>query len=129
MAMTSDFSVHSLVPTVPAGPKKQVEQTEASKPVQTASEVPVDEPQVNEPRPGQQPEKGQLAQAVDDLNSLVQDLQRQVRFSLDDNSGEMIVKVVDRQTDDVIRQIPAESLLQLRERLEEATGAIFKGRA
>ena len=73
---------------------------------------------------GQRPERAALEQTVQDLNSLVQNLQREVRFSLDDNSGEVVVKIVDRQTDDVIRQIPSEDVLQLREKLQQATGAV-----
>lgn len=129
MAMTNDIGVHSLLTTAPPGANKQVEQTRAAEAAKSRPDAPSGRVRDASSQPGKQADKGALAQTVEDLNGLVQDLQRQVRFSLDDKSGEMVVTVVDGQTDDVIRQIPAEDVLQLRERLAQATGAIFKGRA
>jgi flagellar protein FlaG len=73
----------------------------------------------------QRAEKGSLQESVQDLNNLVQELQRELNFSVDEASGEMVVKVVDRETEEVVRQIPAEEVLRLRQRLEQATGALF----
>lgn len=127
--MTSDIGVHSLLPADPVVSKRQVDTAKVEGVKQAAAASSSGEVQTAASAVAKQPAGTGLEQTVEDLNSLVQDLQRQVRFSLDDNSGEMVVKVVDRQTDDVIRQIPAEDVLQLRERLAQATGAIFKGRA
>jgi flagellar protein FlaG len=77
-------------------------------------------------------DKGQLEElqdTVQELNNLVQKMQREVRFSVDGDSGEMVVKVVDRETEEVVRQIPSEEVVQLRQRLEEAAGAIFRDSA
>jgi flagellar protein FlaG len=129
MAMTNDIGVYSLIPAAPVSRKEQSDPIKASGSVNLEQDSSSDEGLVSVLTPEKQPERGELEQTVDDLNGLVQDLQRQVRFSLDDDSGEMVVKVVDRETDDVIRQIPSEEVLQLRDRLEQATGAIFKDRA
>lgn len=130
MAMTNDIGLHSLMPAASAAaPRKYSEQDKASQAKEAGPNSSVDGVRAASFREEQQPEASEMEQTVEDLNGLVQDLQRQVRFSLDDDSGEMVVTVVDRETDDVIRQIPAEDVLQLRERLEQATGAIFKGRA
>jgi len=37
--------------------------------------------------------------------------------------------VVDRETDEVVRQIPSEEVVRLRQRLQEAAGAIFQDSA
>ena len=70
-----------------------------------------------------------LNEVVSDLNNLVRDLHRELRFSVDDKSGETTIKVVDSETDEVVRQIPSEEVVRLRQRLEDAAGAIFQGSA
>jgi len=66
---------------------------------------------------------------VSELNSMVRELHRELRFSIDQDSGDTVVKVVDRQTEEVVRQIPSEELMHLRKRLEEAAGVIFQDSA
>lgn len=63
------------------------------------------------------------------LNELVHELHRELRFSVDDDSGETIIKVIDRETDEVVRQIPSDEVVRLRKRLEEAAGVIFQDSA
>lgn len=127
--MSDPFSVNLPSTVVPVSRKDPAQLKEVSTAENTDQGSAAAEIRQLGAAPKQQPERSELEQTVQDLNGLVQDLQRQVRFSLDDNSGEMIVKVVDRQTDNVIRQIPSEEVLQLREKLEQATGAIFKAEA
>ncbi|NOX08537.1 MAG: flagellar protein FlaG [Gammaproteobacteria bacterium] len=64
-------------------------------------------------------QKKQLSQAVSDLNDFVQNIQRNVYFSVDDDTGRTIVRVVDRETDELIRQIPSEEVLNIARSLEE----------
>ncbi len=63
--------------------------------------------------------------AVSDLNSLAQRMRRELQFSVEEDSGELVVKIIDKETDEVVRQIPPEVLLELRKRMTEAAGAIF----
>ncbi|EIC29498.1 MULTISPECIES: flagellar protein FlaG [Methylomicrobium] len=63
------------------------------------------------------PEK--LGNAVSKLNDFVQNIQRDLQFSLDEGSGEMIVKVIDTKSQQVIRQIPSEEALRLARSLAE----------
>ena len=66
-----------------------------------------------------------IEDVVSNLNDLVRNLQRELRFSVDTKSGDTIIKVVDRETDEVVRQIPSEEIVALRQRLEETTGGFF----
>ena len=59
----------------------------------------------------------QLAQAVARLNDYIQSVQRDLRFSLDESSGESVITVVDRHSSEVIRRIPAEVTLLLAQKL------------
>ena len=45
-----------------------------------------------------------------------------VRFERDSGSNTLVVKIVDSETDEVIRQIPQEELLELSKHLEELNG-------
>ena len=59
-----------------------------------------------------------LNDAIDKLNSKVQNLNRNLEFSLDKDSGDLLVKVVDAQTHKVIRQIPSEEALALAQNID-----------
>ena len=75
-----------------------------------------------------------LQQAVSKLNDYVQNMQRDLQFSLDQESGTMVVKVIDTKSEKVIRQIPNEETLRLARNLveqhsNEAAFNIFSSRA
>ncbi len=54
-----------------------------------------------------------VSKAVAELNAYVQNEQRDLLFSVDEGSGDMVVRVVDRRSGDLIRQIPNEVVLHL----------------
>ena len=62
---------------------------------------------------------GQLKQAVKDANSVFQQTQRNLQFKVDDETNELVVKIVDKESGDVIRQIPSEEMLSLIKRMQE----------
>lgn len=66
-------------------------------------------------REGQQ----QVKEAVTRLNDYVQSVQRDLQFQLDDDSGKTIVTVIDRQTSEVVRQIPDEVAVRLAQDLQQ----------
>jgi flagellar protein FlaG len=74
-----------------------------------------------------------LQQAVSTLNDYVQNMQRDLQFSIDKESGVMVVKVIDTKNEKVIRQIPTEETLKLARNLvehsDEAAFNIFSSRA
>lgn len=59
------------------------------------------------------PAADELNNAVNDLNDYVRGMQRELNFSVDEDSGRTVIKVLDPQTHEVIRQIPAEEVLAL----------------
>lgn len=72
----------------------------------------------------------ELQQVVEKLNDHVQQIQRDLKFSVDDSSGRTVIRVVDSQTEEVVRQIPSEEVLRisrnLQQQLEDVTGLIFE---
>lgn len=67
----------------------------------------------------QEAQKDRLDSAVSQLNDFVQNVQRDLQFEVDHEQGETIVRVVDQQTQEVIRQIPDEVALRLAENLQQ----------
>ena len=70
--------------------------------------------------------------AVEEINSFVQSQNRQLSFSVDENSQRSVVRVTDSESGDVIRQIPSEEVLRLSERIRDlqsdvgaAVGVLF----
>jgi flagellar protein FlaG len=59
--------------------------------------------------------------AVAQMNEFIQSTQRDLHFSYDAKSGNTIVKVIDRNTQEVIRQIPDQIFLKLAETLDPQT--------
>lgn len=70
-----------------------------------------------------------LGEAVSSIKDFVQSIRRDLNFDLDDSSGKMVVKVTDRASGEVVRQIPTEEALRLAENLEEARSLLFKAQA
>jgi flagellar protein FlaG len=63
------------------------------------------------------------------LKELEQDIQAMhnvgLRFSKHNDSGRTIIKVLDKENDQVIREIPAEDVLNLAAKMEEMIGILF----
>ena len=71
-------------------------------------------------------DEGAVEETVSDLNVLVQKMRRELQFTVEQDSGEVVVKIIDTETDKVVRQIPPEELVALKKRLSDAAGAIFR---
>lgn len=71
----------------------------------------------------------QVEQAVTKLNDYVQSVQRNLQFNLDDSSGKTIITVVDKQTSEVVRQIPDDVALKLAQDLHQSEPlSLFKAK-
>lgn len=74
---------------------------------------PVDSPVKNTVDAKAAKESGDLKQAVSQLNDHVQNMQRDLQFSIDIESGNIVVKIIDAKNEKVIRQMPTEEALKL----------------
>jgi len=73
--------------------------------------------------------RSQVEDAVASIQEFVQSVKRDLNFAVDDGSGQVIVKVTDPSSGDLIRQIPSEEALQLAENLTEVRSLLFKAEA
>ena len=122
--MSNDFgTIKAVLPPVaqtsPPAPVRREDNTDRSQNAPATLRQAEKAEEVSEP----------LNEVVSELNNLVRDLHRELQFSVDDESGETMIKVVDSKTDEVVRQIPSEEVVRLRQRLEEAAGVIFRDSA
>ncbi len=64
-------------------------------------------------------DRQQVEEAANKVNEYAKQQQREVRFSVDQDLGRPVVKVVDSSRDVVVRQIPSEVVIRLARNLEE----------
>lgn len=70
-----------------------------------------------------------VKETAEAVQSYLDDLNITLNFKVEEQTGEMIVSVKNRDTGDVIRQIPPEALVDLRKRLEELRGVLYDNEA
>lgn len=70
-----------------------------------------------------------VSRAVDKVRDFVQIARRNLEFSIDEDTGRTIVRVLDAESGELVRQIPPEEILSIAENLEAASGLLFSGRA
>jgi len=103
--------------------------------VQSGKSVPQDGTQpphaATQANTNDEPVEEQLVAAVSDISEFVQQVHRELQFSIDKESGRTVVRVVNADTDEVVRQIPAEEALKLARHLAEAgdTGLLLRSKA
>lgn len=72
------------------------------------------------------PDKDQVTAAVKNMNDFLQMVRRTLQFTVDEDSGEMVVQIKDAQTNQVIRQIPSDEMLKLAKQLDKIKGLLFE---
>jgi flagellar protein FlaG len=78
----------------------------------------------------------EVEEVVTNLNDFMQDFNRNISFNVDSSSSGVVVEVLDSKTEEVIRQIPSEEILAIRERLsvqseedaQDTKGFVFNAR-
>lgn len=83
-------------------------------------------------RPGATAAAKPVAEVPSDLRAAIRDLQRvseafnrRLSFSINEKLGQVIVKVIDNDTDKVVREIPPAELQRVYERIREVIGLLF----
>lgn len=90
---------------------------------QPAAGVPATDPQA---RPAAV-DRRSLDQAVNELTKALGGNRTHIQFNVDDESGQMVIKVIDVENDKTIRQIPPQEVLELAKffsELEETRGQV-----
>jgi flagellar protein FlaG len=89
---------------------------------QTGS-VPAEPAQAAQPpapgKPAAQPTNAQIQSAVDKINQAMLQTNTGVEFSIDNNSRKAVVKVVDTQTGNTIKQFPSEQMIAISKSIDQ----------
>ena len=75
-----------------------------------------------------QPSNQQLEQAAENMNKHVQSLKRDLHFSVDDDTGETIIRVVDSESQKTIRTIPSDEFLSIQQQFNQSVGLLLNAR-
>lgn len=67
----------------------------------------------------------ELMSAANQLNKKFEMLNSQLKIEIDKDTGITVAKIVDKETKEVIRQIPPEVVLKIAKYLDEITGLLF----
>jgi flagellar protein FlaG len=68
----------------------------------------------------------EFSEVVQDINTLVHQVaSTKISFDVDDDTGRAVVRVLNKETGEVIRQVPPEELLTLVARMRQLSGLIF----
>jgi len=70
-----------------------------------------------------------LEEATARLNQLMQDGQRSLNFSVEQTTDKVVVSVVDKNTGDLVRQIPTPEALKIAEYIDGLMGMVFDKKA
>lgn len=66
-----------------------------------------------------------LMKAANELNKKFEMLNSQLKIEIDKDTGITVAKIIDKETKEVIRQIPPEVVLKIAKYLNELTGLLF----
>jgi len=74
--------------------------------------------------------KGESASEA--LNDVIQEMRQyqgwgnfNIGFDRDDATNSLVVKIIDRETGETLRQIPPDQILRIRQHMQEAIGLVF----
>lgn len=70
-----------------------------------------------------------LKQATDQLNQAIKLMANNLQFTIDEETGIDVVKVVDTDTKEVIRQFPSEEILAIAKAIDQLQGLLVRDKA
>jgi len=66
-----------------------------------------------------------IADTVDFFNKFVKEIQFDLRYDIDNETNEIVIQLFEKGTDTLIRQIPPEAILNLKQRINDLLGIIY----
>jgi flagellar protein FlaG len=70
----------------------------------------------------------EIEQIVSELNNFIQIFNTKIAFEIDKETRKTVLKIIDAQSNEIIRQIPPEELLAISKRISELLGLIINAR-
>lgn len=118
-------SVDGSLPNAVVAPLNKLENANAAPPTAKLARATVE----TETDKDAQPSALQLDEAVKVVNDFVGLVNKSLHFSVDDDTGKTVVKVIDSGTKELIRQIPSEEMLAIAKALDGIKGLLLHQKA
>ncbi len=74
-------------------------------------------------------QRAEVESATQAVRNFVQPIANNLEFSVDDDTGKTVIKVMDSSTKEVIRQIPSEEILEIARALDRLQGLLLRQKA
>jgi len=74
------------------------------------------------PSPVQAPDREKLEVATQSVRDFVKAVNSNIEFSVNEDTGQLVVRIIDRATKEVIRQMPSEEMLAIAKALDSIKG-------
>ena len=69
--------------------------------------------------PTQAVDTAELSEQVTEINDMIRNIQRDLAFNIDEDSGKTVIRVIDSESGELIRQIPSEKVLAIATQLRD----------
>ena len=94
-----------------------------------SAQTALDEKALREKAKEQRLSNEELAEAVEDIQSRLEVVGTRLGFSIHEETEDLVVEVTNRESGELIRQIPSDEVLELRARLDDLVGILFDKKA
>lgn len=71
------------------------------------------------------PSRDEILKAANGVGQALANLNHGIRFQIDESTHRIITQIIDRQTNEVIRQIPAQEIVEMAHRLRQYMGVLL----
>ncbi len=71
----------------------------------------------------------EVRQALDEVREALAPVAQNLQFSIDEDTGTTVIKIIDSSTDEVIKQIPPEEILAVAKAIDKLQGLLIRQEA
>ena len=98
--------------------QKNVENTESKETKESANKT-----------DSQQMSTEEVKEVVESFQEMSETIQTKLSFSVDEENNEIVVKIFDKESEDLIRQFPSDEMLSLQDKMSDLAGFLFDQQA
>jgi len=114
------------IQSIGSPPASKLEERPATMAGQAAVTGPKPAPDTQAPTPGTAPGREEVSAAVKKLNEAMPPSAQSLEFEIDEDSKEVVVKIIDQSTREVVRQIPTEEALEMAKSIDKMQGLLIR---
>ena len=74
---------------------------------------------------GQQMSTEEVKEMVESFQEMSETIQTKLSFSVDEENNEIVVKIFDKESEELLRQFPSDEMLSLQNKMSDLAGFLF----